>query len=522
MKEEFMWLILNSNEVSLLMNKEYAKWACVCKTWSNAHDIWVNNKYRIALEEARFFADFEIECFHQKKDTNSIVCGLTKNMWHHVSVISCLRKIQIFLSKKKEIDSDDVIVDSDDDVFVDSDDDDGSLLIDDIGDDANDSDDVFVSNYDIDSNQNHDYHESMNDISAAVKSIEDHDLHNRIHYEYNLIASAENSIESKYEKNSMMSQSSGTLQYQDRKKISAYMLRKEEQESIRNVLSLSLLEKLEFRKYIIDYMTIEQSYNAFIVCLRHDCKSEKIQKIEDFFERYIFDEIILSINHGPKNVAFIDEMSRTELVNICVFVVKTFGKKSENATICSFAVRVLKKMFSNQICRTQISSANILCGLILMANTCTRKDDMISSLLLIMAICETNPLMRIEFLQYGGLELLTKISKNNSTVAISFMICNFIFKICNTNNHRKGFPVVESCVVNFFTDSVIQFIYSVPFIHSVCKTMLCLSSNIENRIQFKKNGCIQVLEQIKSRYNDNAFIHYSSSTIKARIQYTIV
>ena len=157
------------------------------------------------------------------------------------------------------------------------------LIDDDIGNDENESNNVFLSNDSYDSNQNHDYHESINDIGAAIKAIEDHDLHNRMHYEYNLIVSAEKLIPPKYDDFSMTSQSSGTLSEKDRKKISDYMLRKEEQEAIRNVLSLSLLEKLEVRRYITDYMTIEHSYNAFIVCLRNDCKSEKIQKIEDFF-----------------------------------------------------------------------------------------------------------------------------------------------------------------------------------------------------------------------------------------------
>jgi len=516
LKDELMWLILISSKVDLSIVKEYQKWACVCKTWSNAHGIWVDHKYKIALEEARFFADFTIDQCHAKRDTQSIVRGLAKNMWHDVSGISCMRKIQIFLSRTNEFDSDDELI-------VDSDDDDGSVLIDDfIGNDGNQINDVFVSTYSYGANQYDDYHQSINEIGTAVKAIEDHDFNNHMHCETNLSTSVEKLIPLKYDDVTITNQNNCILSTEDTKAINDYMLRKEEQVLVRHVLSLSLLEKLDDKRYITEYMMIDHAYNVFIENLTSDSKYEEVPNIEAFFESYIFDDIILSVTHGPKNEAFIDAMSRTELVDVCINIVETLGTKCENSTICSFAVRVLKTMFSHQSCRTQISSGRCLRGLISMTKISTRKYDMISSSLLIMAICESNHLVIIEFLERGGLKLLINISKINSSLAISFMICNFIFKVCTNNHLGKSVLVVESCVVHFLTDSVIQFISSEAFIHGVCKILLFLSSNIENRIQLRKNGCIQILEKMRTRYTDNALIQFYSSTIQARIHYTIV
>jgi len=444
------------NGIDILILKERVKCACVCKTWSI-----INMKYfQEAHNEARFFSDSLMKRLYETQDLSSIVNSMRKYYWHHVYGASCLRQIQTFICSPNVNGNYEETIENEEE------------------EDDDFSDELSINEEDEQNSNGYDEEGVIDDEIADCEC-------DRMEYE---VEHGEFSIKDMIEIN---------------------ILRKEPENKSLNVMKLCVLENFDSTIITHAYEMKHVSYNQM----------DTNQK-DDYFEAHSFYGMNGIMNTMEQTPDHINRMSVTDLVKDCVTVIHDYREGFGNATMCSFAVRLLKQMFQNVTSMREISSGIVMEELLLMMKLVTRTPDLISSLWLTMAICESNPTKKQEFFKSGGLDIFMRVCRDKPKICTMFAICGFIYQICNVNFEDEGSPTVSNSVIHFFTKTVSKFNKNEFFVHSVCKTILCLSSDHDNRIALKRNGCIQVMKEIHARHQRNPFILKNSHTIIFRLNHT--
>jgi len=454
--------IFRMDPFNILSIKEHVKWACVCRKWSTVNMKWIQE----AHNEARLFSDSLMKRLYETNDLSAIVNSIRKYSWHAIYGTSCLSQIRTFLSSN--------IINDNVDETIKNDNEYSNGILDE------------VSVYDDDEENNNVYDKT----SMNVGNINDHNC--------DMIENEVWNDDDYYEDESSIQE-----------KIEMNISRKEQENKYLDIRNLFVLENIDSTIITYGYELKNLSYHQM----------DTNQK-EAYFEAHVFDGINGSMNIMEQSPDHINRMSVTDLVQDCVSVIRDYRQGLGNITMCSFAVRLLKTMFQNVTSMRQISSGIVMEELLTMMKVATRTPDLISGLWLTMAICERNPTKTQEFFKNGGLELFMRVSKDSPKICIMFAICGFIFTICNVNFEDEGSPTVSTCVIQFFTQTAPQFDNNEMFMHSLCKTILCLSSDHSNRVALKQNGCIQVMKEIQAKHQTNQFILTNSARIIFRLNHT--